>query len=108
MQLPQLESLKLGLSALTTAMRIQYNLFRTTRFKPMSGLQAYKRKLNVTYIVSHTKRMHRLFVQEFARLQDSTVSHLQSSERVIVEHPVDIEYITEPYHSDESTFFTIC
>lgn len=51
----------------------------------MSGLRAYKRQLYVTDIVSHVKEIYGLFVQEFARLQDSPFGHVQSSERVIVE-----------------------
>jgi hypothetical protein len=69
----------------------------------MSGLRVYKRQFDVNNIVSHMKEIYGLVAKGFARLQDSTLGHLQSLERAIVGQPVDIESIIESYHSDEPT-----
>lgn len=106
--LPYFGSLELKLSSLTTALRIQYYLFRMTRASPMGGLRAYKRQLRATGITSHMKELYDLVAQEFARMQDPVFGHFQSMERALVSEPVKIGSITEPLHSDEPTFCTIC
>jgi hypothetical protein len=70
----------------------------------MSELRVYKRQFEVNDIFSHMKEMYGLVAKGFACLQDSTLGHLQSLECAIVGQPVDIEFITESYHSDEPTF----
>jgi hypothetical protein len=64
----------------------------------MSELRVYNRQFDVNDIFSHMKEIYGLVAKGF------TLSHLQSLECAIVGQPVDIEFITESYHSDEPTF----
>lgn len=57
MHLPQLGSPELKLSALTTALYIQYYRFRMTGAKPMSVLRAYKHLFRLNGIVSYMKEI---------------------------------------------------
>jgi hypothetical protein len=48
----------------------------------MNGLRACKRQSHAAGVVAYMKQLYGLVVQQFARLQDSSLVYFQSPERV--------------------------